>query len=387
LSAVPFVRTSIAVLAGALLLPSGGCQSKAAPDVNGSDAAAPSTLRVVKFDPDALARLGVVVAAAGEGEGASKLRVPGSLEYNLEKYAEVGVLVEGRVGTVAVRVGDRVKKGQVLATIQVPSIANAQAEYLAARAAATEAKQHAEREDALLKKELTTLREAQVARTEAMKASAALAAAEARLQVLGVPLPSSQENVRAAGVVTLRSPIDGFIVRRDAVLGAFLQPNEKAFVVADPSELWATVDVFESDLPYFRINAPVELHIDAMPGKTFHGRIALVEPQLGSASRALRARIAVDNSDGELRAGLFVRAAVEIGDEGQGRLLVPSAAVQPLADEDVVFAERERGVFEVRPVRLGRRTAQVVEIVAGLSKGERIAVEGGFLLRGEITKQ
>src|SRR5262249_2421355 len=100
----------------------------------------PSGPKTVKFDPKALERLGIKLEPAGTRSGALDLEVPGPLEYNLDKYAEVGTLVDGRVTAINVKPGDKVKKGQVLATIVVPSIASAQAEYLAAEAAAKIAK-------------------------------------------------------------------------------------------------------------------------------------------------------------------------------------------------------------------------------------------------------
>jgi hypothetical protein len=95
----------------------------------------------------------------------------------------------------------------------------------------------------------------------------------------------------------------------------------------------------------------------------------------------------VPNADGALRAGLFVRASIKLPADMPGALLVPAAAVQPLGEQDVVFVEREPGRFEIRPVRVARRTVDVIEVAEGLSAGERIAVEGAFLLRGEAAKQ
>jgi multidrug efflux pump subunit AcrA (membrane-fusion protein) len=89
-----------------------------------------------------------------------------------------------------------------------------------------------------------------------------------------------------------------------------------------------------------------------------------------------------------LRPGEFVRASVKLPDTHNTNLLfVPAAAVQPLGEDDVVFVEREPGLFEVRKVRVERQTAQVAAIGDGLSRGERIAIEGAFLLRGEVSKQ
>jgi RND family efflux transporter MFP subunit len=204
---------------------------------------------------------------------------------------------------------------------------------------------------------------------------------------LGVAKPSGGAAIRA-GSLTLVAPIDGVIVRRDVVLGRFLQAKENAFVVADPSHLHAEINVFEADLPYFKLGAPAEVKVDSMPGKIIKGTIELIEPSIGTASRAAKAHIEISNADGTLKPGMFVRAEVRLPESGaNGRLLVPAAAVQPLGEADVVFVEQKPGTFEVRTVTLSRQTSQVAEIRDGLQRGERIVVEGGFILRGEVTKQ
>jgi membrane fusion protein, heavy metal efflux system len=94
----------------------------------------------------------------------------------------------------------------------------------------------------------------------------------------------------------------------------------------------------------------------------------------------------VPNPGGDLRPGFFVRASIQVI-QLPGLLLIPSSAVQPLDDDDVVFVERSKGHYEVRQVNVARRTAEVSEISEGLARGERIVVQGAFLLRGEVTRQ
>lgn len=374
------------VVGAALLL--AGCPGKeAVPRADAAESKKPST-KTVKFDPQALARLGVKVAEAGTANGQNTLHVPGTLEYNLERYAEVGTVLEGRVRSLHAKVGDRVKKGQLLGAVVVPSIAQAQADFVSAEAAARNAKKNLEREEALLAKQLTTGREAEVARAEATRADAELSAAGARLTALGVGRPGVDGIVQGAGSLSLTSPIDGVVVRRDAVLGHFLTPQEHAFVIADPFNLRASLNVFESDLVYFQVGSEVDITFDAMPGKTFKGKVSIIDPQVGRQSRSARALIDVPNPDGSLRPGLFLRAYVKLPDEmTANRLLVAAGAVQPLGEDSVVFVETAPGTFEVRKVAVGRRTPQVTEVTEGLSRGERIAIEGAFLLRGEVTKQ
>lgn len=382
-------RNGFAALALLSALGAAACSKSVASDNPPAGRATPTSTgpRMVKLDVDSLKRLGVHVEGAGGATAHRTLRVPGTLDYNFEHYAEIGVPLEGRVSAVNVRVGDSVKKGTVLASVVVPSIAAAQADYLTAQAGASAAKKNHAREEELLTKQLTTAREAEVAKSEADQADANLAAAEARLRALRVTVPKNDTVVAAAGTLTLTSPIQGVVVVRKANLGAFLSPAERAFVVADLTELWASLEVHESDVSYLHLGAEVELTVDAHPGQIFKGKLSLVDPQVGTASRAVRARVSVPNPEGILRPGLFVRAQIQLPPDNAGGLLVPSSAVQPLGEEDVVFIEREVGAFEIRPVKIGRRTVDLIEITEGLSNGERIVVEGAFLLRGEASKQ
>lgn len=366
------------------------CGCSKAPTAAETQPAAPvaSALpQTVTFDVATLERLGVRTAVAGDRAAVQRLELLGTLDYVIDRYAEVGTLVEGRLTSIAVSVGSRVKKGQPLATVLAPALAGAQAEAISARASLSVARGHAEREAALLEKQLTTAREAEVAQGDVVRAEADLAAAEAKLRVVGSTLPTDARGIRPDGTIVLTAPIEGVVVRRDAVLGAFVEPNDTAFVVADPSVLWALVDVFESDLPFVREGAEVELSVDALAGRKYRAKVAAFEPQIAKNSRALRARVVVENADGALRPGLFVRARVAIDETGSPDLAVPSAAVQPIGGRDVVFVEREPGRFEVRPVTVVRRTPRVVELSDGLARGEKVVVHGAFVLRGEVTRQ
>lgn len=361
------------------------CSKSQADTLRDAQASGP---RIVRLDPAALERLGVKIEPAGVAAPSRVLRVPGTLDYNFDRYAEVGVPLEGRVTRVDVRVSDKVKKGQVLAQIIVPSVAAAQADYLTAKASAAAAKKNREREEDLLSRSLTTAREAEVAKSEAVKADAEVAAAEARLRAMRVDLPSADtSSIAGAGALSLTAPIEGIVVARKVNLGVYLTPEQSAFVIADLSELWANLDIPESDLPYLQVGADVGLLFDALPNRKFTGKLSLIEPQLGKATRTAKARVTVPNADSALRAGLFVRAEVQLPSDRPGALLVAAPAVQPLGEDDVVFVERDKGMFEVRPVRVVRRTVDVVEVGEGLASGERIAVDGAFLLRGEVSKQ
>jgi cobalt-zinc-cadmium efflux system membrane fusion protein len=371
------------VMALAVVLPTAGCKEKA----SAAEPAPPTGPKTVKFDPKSLARLGVKVDVAGAKTAENDIEVAGSLEYNLERYAEVGVILDGRVSSIHVKVGDAVKRGQLLATVVVPSIAAAQADFVSAEArrASPKRTRRAKRPCSNVSSPPPARPRSPAARPSRPKPSSRPPRRSSRPSASRGP--PARAPSRARGTLTLASPIEGVVVRREAVLGKFLQPQETAFVIADPHSLRASLNVYEQDLGYFKIGSETTITFDALPGKVVKGTVLVVEPQVGKSSRTARALIEVPNHDGALRPGLFVRASIPLPQEAGEHLLVPASAVQPLADDDVVFVERSEGVFEVRRVEVARRTPQVVTLRAGVSKGERIVVAGGFVLRGEVTKQ
>lgn len=338
--------------------------------------------REVVVDAETMKRLNIKTARAGAAGANAAITVPGSIEYDLLYYAEVGPRLDGRIVTVKVKLGDRVKKGDLLAELAVPSLSEAQAAFLTSNAALSAAKKNHEREKALLEQNLTTAREAELAEADLNKAKAESAAARARLEALGVT------GGGVGGQIKLTSPIDGTVVARHAVLGAFASSASNAFIIADTAKLVATLDVHEADLPYLHLGSEVSFTADGLPGRDFKGKLTYIDPTVNKATRIVRARVQVDNSDGTLRPGLFIRASIELPVSASTKTLpLPPQAVQPLGNDDVVFVERSPEHFEIRKVVIGHRTSEVVEITEGLSKGELIVIEGAFLLRGEAAKQ
>lgn len=357
------------------------CGNKAGATTQEPPKEAPGVREVV-VDAETMKRLGIKTAKAGGVGANATITVPGSIEYDLLHYAEVGPRLDGRIVAVKVKLGDRVKKGDLLAELAVPSLSEAQAAFLTSSAALGAAKKNYEREKTLLEKNLTTAREAEVAESELNKAKAESAAARARLEALGV------SGGGVGGQIKLTSPIDGTVVARTAVMGAFVSMTANAFIIADTAKLVATLDVHEADLSYLQLGSQVNFTADGLPGRDFKGKMTYLDPTVNKATRIVRARVQIDNTDGTLRPGLFIRSSIDLPMVPDAKTLpLPPQAVQPLGNDDVVFVERTPEHFEIRKVLVSRRTSEVVEVKEGLSKGETIVIEGAFLLRGEAAKQ
>ena len=345
--------------------------------------------RMVRLDPITLERLHVRTEEAGAASDALALELQGSLDWDRNHYAEVGARLDGRVTALNAQVGDQVARGATLGHVASPQLGSALADFVSARATLAATQANARRQSALLAQQLTTAREAEVAQEQLHTAEAGVGAARQRLAALGLAPPTGSGGIGQGVHFTLTSPIAGTVVTRRAVLGGFLSASDAAFVVADTTRFWAMIDVFETDLRYVSVGAEVELTVDAWSDRTFRGQVEYIEPRLDTSSRATRVRVVVPNPDGLLRHGQFVRARLRVPGAGASAtaVRVPVEALQPVGAHEVVFVERGAGEFEVRPVRVGRRGPQVVELVQGLARGERIAVEGAFLLRGELMKQ
>ncbi len=370
----------LATLALASLL---GCSSAAsatqkAEPANAAEAKKPRTVAV---DAEAAKRLGITTMVVGQGGLAESIPVPGSVEYDLNHYAEVGPRLDGRITTVKGKLGDVVKKGQVLATVAVPTLAEAQAGGLTAHANLEAALKNYNREKDLLGKQLTTARELEVAEAELKKAKAEVAASEARLLALGVG------GQAIGGNLELVAPIDGTIVQRHAVVGGFLATSANAYVIADTAKLTAVLEVNEADLPYLKLGALVTITADSLPDLAHKGTLTWIDPVVSKTTRLVRARVDLPNDSGTLRPGMFVRGRIVIALPAGSGIILPSQAVQPLGSDDVVFVLVSPGHYDIRKVVVGRRTSEIVEVKEGAAKGDTIVVEGAFLLRGEAAKQ
>jgi cobalt-zinc-cadmium efflux system membrane fusion protein len=180
----------------------------------------------------------------------------------------------------------------------------------------------------------------------------------------------------------LRAAFDGVVVDRHVAPGEAVRPDQPAFIVADLSTVWVEVHVYQSALPALRVGQPVRV-VAAAGAAEAEGRVAYIAPIVDQATRTASARVELPNPDGVWRPGLFV--TVTVLSPVEAPVVVGRDAVHTFEEAPVVFvAEGDR--FAPRPVTVGRRGRTKVEIVGGLSAGDRFAEEGSFLVKAELGK-
>jgi RND family efflux transporter MFP subunit len=175
------------------------------------------------------------------------------------------------------------------------------------------------------------------------------------------------------------------ITQFQAAPGETVSPGDVLMTVADLSTVWVQADVYEKDIHVVRQGQRATAVVASYPGRVFTGTVSYVSDVLDPATRTAKVRVEVPNPGTLLKLGMF--ATVAIPAAGRWRALaIPAAAVQSAGGKTVAFVKTSATRFEMRPLILGERSGEWVEVVGGLSAGETVVTEGSFLLKSEAGK-
>jgi len=342
---------------------------------------------IVPLSQDAVERAGIVVAPVTSGTAATDLRLPGVVEPNAYRQVVVTPLVAGRVTKVAPALGDRVRRGQTLAEIYSPALAEAQTRYVSAQAMLDAHDRELQRTQKLVEIGAASRQELEKIHAEHAAQTAAVESARSQLELLGVS-PSALENMAPGHTVSattnVPAPIDGVVTERGANIGLNVDTATKLFTVVDLSTVWVVADLYEKDFSQVRVGSESAITTSAHPGVTLRGRVSYIDPQVSADTRTAKVRIEVANASGELRLGMYADVVVA-GVSGTSAPRVLRNAVQNVGDRTVVYLAnpKEPGKFVEREVRLGQTSGQQVEVVSGVQPGDVVVTEGSFFVRAE----
>jgi cobalt-zinc-cadmium efflux system membrane fusion protein len=341
----------------------------------------------VELTEKGLASLRLSYARAEERDLSPALAVTGEVVPIPDRHAEIGSLVAGRVVSVMVNVGDKIKRGSPVVVLRSAEIGKAQAELTGARARVAVARQNYERERSLFENRATSQREVQQAEGALKTAEADVQAARAMLATAGVG-DRALQNVSEAGRLVLSSPIDGTVIARAAVAGRNAEPSSALVEVANLDEVWFLGDVFERDIGVVSEGQEVQVEVRAYPGAIFRGRISLIGGTLDEKTRTVKIRVVLPNANHRLRPGMFATARIEgaHAHEPKRMLVIPWAAVQEIDNHQAVFVRVSERAFELRRIHTGERAGDFVEVSNGVHKGDEVVGEGSFLLKGELLR-
>lgn len=340
----------------------------------------------VEVDGGMLRDLRITTREVESRPGGERVVLLGELAVDQRAYAEVGAPVAARVTRLLVNAGDAVRRGETLAELTSPELGRERAEYLSASARLTLAEAALERKRGLAAEKIVPLREVQEAESAAGEARAALRASRAAIAAFGIEPPANDGAGSTSSAFVLRAPVAGSVIERTAVVGQMLDPATPAFRIGNLSTLWLTVHAFERDAVRIQKGAAARLSFPALPGQNFEGQVTVVGRHVERESRTVPVRIDVKNTSNLLRPGMSASAAVPVGESDQPILTVPVASVQRVRNEWCVFLPKDANHFEIRRIGRGRDFVGEVEVLSGLKAGEKIVVDGAFLLKAQAEK-
>lgn len=307
------------------------------------------------------------------GSVSSELRLFGTVEINENAEVDLTAWTGGRIESLRVAaIGERVRRGQLLARVYSPELLAAQRTLLQARENADDA------------------REAGSER-RLRAAEASLEAARAELRLLGVDarqVAAIEESGRAQETVDVYATASGTVRARYASEGDYVNTGDPILSLAALDTVWVQLEIFERDLPRVDVGAPVTVEI---PGasETVEGRLEFLAPEVNRDRRTVRGRVVLPNEDGRLRPGMYVRATLEVA-ESDDALTVSRSAVLWTGERSVVYVY-DRGLdppgYVPRVVKLGPVVGDRRVILEGLDEAEEVAARGAFRIDASLQIQ
>lgn len=319
------------------------------------------------------------LATATEYKAAPALNVTGVIQPDIARAVPVISVAAGRVVELKARLGDVVKKGQLLMRVQSNDVSGAYQNYRKAVDDELLARLQLQRQQLLFDKGAVAKSAVEQAEDVAKNAQADLDAAKEQLHLLGI-------DKNPSGIVDVVAPISGVITDQQITNASGVQglgsPNP--FTISDLSYVWIICDVYENDLDAVRVGESADIRLNSYPQKVFKGRIDNILPVLDPNIRTAKIRIEVANP-GLMKVGMFVTATF-YGKQPEVHVTVPAAAVLHLHDRDWVYAPLGAGHFKRQEIVTGKMLpGNVQEVVSGLKPGDRV-VASALVLQNTVEQ-
>jgi Cu(I)/Ag(I) efflux system membrane fusion protein len=321
----------------------------------------------VKISPERIQMLGVRTEAAARRSMAHTVRAVGTVAADERRIGVVNPKFEGWIEKLLVNTtGQSVRRGEPLLEVYSPDLVLAQREYLVARAAA-----------------------ADMAYADAMARDNAKAIADAALSRLrnwdisADQLTRLQRSGTATRTLSLRAPIGGIVMDKQALEGLHFAAGDMLYRIVDLSTVWLLADVYEQDLAQIRPGDAASITVQAYPGRVFEGRVAFVYPTVNTQTRTAKVRIEVPNPELLLKTDMYATVEIAAPAETETMLVVPDSAVLDTGTKQTVLIDRGDGRFEPRAVKLGTRAGGYAAVREGVREGENVVTGANFLIDAE----
>jgi len=332
----------------------------------------------IHFSPEELKRAGIVTQEVSSKAVQDQLILTANIAANQDRLAHVTPRIEGKLAKVLVNLGDMVKAGQPLAEIDSIPMGEARAQYRSSQSELALAQANFDRINRLFEEKVVAQKQWLETKSIYERAKSNAQADSERLRMYGgLNTPNGSTYVLAA-------PFKGLILEKNAVIGELAKPADVIFTVGDISTVWIEADVPEGNLKDLAVGKTANVTVTAYPNDIFAGRVSYIANMLDKATRTVKARIEIPNPDGRLRIDMFAKVALNLSTSSKV-ILVPTNSVTLVQGINNVYVEKGES-FEARPVEIGNRFNDSIEIKAGLEIGEKVVTAGVYALKARQLK-
>jgi RND family efflux transporter MFP subunit len=322
-------------------------------------------LAPVRVNQAGIELAGVRTALAVRGRLRSGIRAYGTVVADESRVRQVRARITGYVEKLFVNTtGQAVKQGEPILSLYSPELLASQEEFLRARE--------------------TAARLGSADPQVQAEAESLAAAARERLLLFDVPpgfVAELERTGKARRAVTLVAPVSGFVTVKSIYEGELVDPSMELFYVTDLSRVWVEAEFYEYEAPQIKLGDAASITTGYDPALALTAKVSYIYPYLNTESRTVKARFEFDNPDLALKPGMYVNVALDR--ETEEAVIVPDSAVIDSGPRRVVFVEEAAGSFVPREVKTGVRGEGQVQILSGLNAGERVVVQGNFLIDSE----
>jgi Cu(I)/Ag(I) efflux system membrane fusion protein/cobalt-zinc-cadmium efflux system membrane fusion protein len=333
-------------------------------------AASEPQLGPIQISPQRLQQIGVTTAVAQMKVVCDKLSVPGNVDIDEQSLSYVQTRFAGWIQNVSANATYQyVRKGQTLFTIYSPDLVSTEQEYLLARQN---------------QKSLTPDPHGMASQ----EGGWLLDAAEERLRQFGVPasaIATLEQSGKVQREISVESPASGFIIERDALPNAYVQPGNKLYTIADLSTVWIYANVFQDAVGRLKPGDSADVTVDAYPGRAFNGRVDQILPQVDPTTRTVKVRLAFRNPGVVLKPGMYVNVDISVPLGKQ--LVIPATAVLQSGSRSIAFIDHGEGNLEPREIQTGLQIDDAIIVTKGLQPGDRVVSSANFLVDSEAQLQ
>jgi membrane fusion protein, heavy metal efflux system len=314
----------------------------------------------------------------------------GSIDFNEDMAVQVFTPYQGRIIALFAKIGDDVKKGQTLFTIDSPDLLQAESTLIAAAGVRELDNKNLDRLRDLYTTRAVSQRDVEQATSDAQTAEGNLRAARDAVRIFGKTDADIDRIIAersADSTLIVPSPISGRITARDAGPGLFVQPGNAPapYTVADIDTMWMLANVPEGDSPTLKIGQPVQVKVDAFPGRVFDAHVTTIGATVDANTRRVLVRSEVKDPQHELRSGMFADFVIRVG----GPIRSPAVALDGVVREGdgtmTAWVTADRRHFTRRLVKIGEQRDGYWQILNGVQAGELVATEGALFLSNELA--